>query len=82
ATIQSCYGSSDVEPIVSGSMIIFIEAGGSVVRDLGYDLMSDRYDGDELSIFSNHLFEGKEIVCMSYAKKPYRLVYVIFQDGS
>lgn len=82
ATIQSCNGSSHVEPVVSGSMIIFVESGGSVVRDLGYDLMTDKYDGDELSIFSNHLFEGKEICCIAYAKKPYRLVFVIFTDGT
>lgn len=82
AVIQSCYGSSNVEPIVSGSMIIFVQSGGSVVRDLGYDLMTDKYDGDELSLFSNHLFEGKEIICQAYAKEPYRLVFEIFTDGT
>lgn len=82
AVIQSCYGSSHVQPIVSGSMIVFVQSGGSVVRDLGYDLMTEKYDGDELSLFSNHLFEGKEIKCMAYAKEPYRLVFVIFTDGT
>lgn len=82
AVIQSCYGSSHVEPIVSGSMVIFVQSGGSVIRDLGYDYLSEGYDGDELSIFSNHLFEGKEIKYIAYAKEPYRLVYVIFTDGT
>lgn len=82
AVIQSCYGSSHVEPVVSGSMILFVQAGGSVIRDLGYDIMSDSYDGDELSIFSSHLFEGKEVKYMAYAKEPYRILYVVFTDGS
>lgn len=82
AVIQSCHGSSHVEPVVSGAMIIFVESGGSVIRDLGYDLMTDKYDGDELSLFSNHLFEGKEVRCMAYAKKPYRILFVIFTDGT
>ena len=82
AVIQSCYGSSHVEPIVSGSMVIFVQSGGSVVRDLGYDLMTDKYDGDELSLFSNHLFEGKEVRCQAYAKEPYRLVFEVFTDGT
>ena len=82
AVIQSCYGASHVEPIVSGSMIIFVQSGGSVIRDLGYDLMTDKYDGDELSLFSNHLFEGKEVKCMAYAKEPYRLAFVVFTDGT
>ena len=82
AVIQSCYGSSHVEPVVSGSMILFVQAGGAVVRDLGWDELSQGYDGDELSLFSSHLFEGKEIAYMSYAKEPYRLVFVVFTDGS
>ncbi len=82
AVIQSCYGSSHVEPVVSGSMVLFVQAGGSVIRDLGWDYMSDGYDGDELSLFSSHLFEGKEVKCMAYAKEPYRMLYVIFTDGT
>lgn len=82
AVIQSCYGSSHIEPVVSGSMIIFVQAGGSVIRDLGYDIMSEGYDGDELSLFSSHLFEGKEVVSMAYAKEPYRILFVIFNDGT
>ena len=82
ATIQSCYGSSHVEPVVSGAMIIFVQAGGAVIRDLGWDELSQGYDGDELSLFSSHLFEGKEIAYMAYAKEPYRLLFVVFTDGT
>lgn len=82
AVIQSAYGSSHVEPVVSGSMVLFVQAGGSVIRDLGYDIMTEGYDGDELSLFSSHLFEGKEVVSMAYAKEPYRLLFVVFNDGT
>ena len=37
ATIQSSYGASHVQPVVSGSMVLFVEAGGAVIRELGYD---------------------------------------------
>lgn len=82
AVIQSSYGSSHVQPVVSGSMVLFVEAGGNVIRELGYDYLSDAYDGDELSLYASHLFEGKEIIYIAYAKAPYRLVYVVFNDGS
>ena len=82
AVIQTCYGSSHVEPVISGNMILFVQAGGSVIRDLGYEYMTDGYDGEELSIFSNHLFEGKEVKCMAYAKEPYRILFVVFTDGT
>lgn len=82
ALIQSSYGASNVQPIISGSMVIFVQSGGSVVRDLGYDYLSDRYDGDELSLFANHLFNGKQVKYMDYSKEPYRLVWVVMDDGS
>ena len=49
---QSYYGCSHVMPVVSGNMILFVQAGGSVLRDLGYTYVSDSYDGDELTTVS------------------------------
>ena len=80
--IQSCYGASHVEPVVSGNQVIFVQSGGSVIRDLGYEYLTEGYDGDELSLFSSHLFEGKVVVDMAYAKEPNRLLFVILDDGS
>lgn len=82
AAVQSNYGSSHVQPIISGNMIIFVQSGGSVLRDLGYDYLTDSYNGSELSLFASHLFEGKTVKYMSYAKEPYRIIWVIFSDGS
>ena len=82
ATPQSYYGCSHVMPVVSGNMILFVQAGGSVLRDLGYTYVSDSYDGDELTIFANHLFKGKQIIDMAYAKEPFRIIWCVLSDGS
>lgn len=82
ASVQSNYGSSHVQPIISGNMIIFVQSGGSVLRDLGYDYLTDSYNGAELSLFASHLFEGKTVKYMSYAKEPYRIIWIVFSDGS
>lgn len=82
ASPQSFYGCSHVPPIVSGNMIIFTQSGGSVVRDLGYTYVSDSYDGEELSIFANHLFEGKQVIDMAYSKEPYRILWCVMSDGT
>lgn len=82
ASPQSFYGCSNVLPVVSGNMILFVQSGGSVVRDLGYSYMSDGYDGGELSIYANHLFEGKQIVDMAYSKEPYRILWCVMSDGT
>ena len=82
ASPQSFYGCSQVAPVVSGNMILFVQSGGSVVRDLGYTYVSNGYDGEELSIFANHLFEGKQVVDMAYSKEPYRILWCVMSDGT
>ncbi len=82
ASPQSFYGCSHVAPVVSGNMILYVQSGGSVVRDLGYTYLSDSYDGEELSIFANHLFDGKQVVDMAYSKEPYRILWCVMSDGT
>ena len=82
SNLQSYYGSSKIKPIVSGSMVLFVQSGGSIVRDLGYNYLSDSYDGEELTLLANHIFEGKQIVDMAYSKEPYRIVWCVMNDGT
>ena len=82
ASPQSFYGCSHVPPVVSGNMILFVQSGGSVIRDLGYTYISDSYDGEELTIFANHLFEGKQVIDMAYSKEPYRILWCVMSDGT
>ena len=63
-------------------MVLFVQAGGSVVRDLGYEYVSDSYNGDELTIFASHLFENKQVVDMAYSKEPYRILWCVMSDGT
>ncbi|MBQ7286648.1 MAG: hypothetical protein IJW73_02690 [Candidatus Gastranaerophilales bacterium] len=82
SNLQSFYGSSKIKPVVSGSMVLFVQSGGNIVRDLGYDYLSDSYDGQELTLFANNLFESKKIVDMAYSKEPYRILWCVMDDGS
>ena len=79
---QSFYGCSHVIPIVSGRMILFVQASGSVLRNLGYEYVSDSYDGTELTLLASHLFKGKQIIDMAYAKEPNRIVWCVMSDGT
>ncbi len=82
ASPQSFYGCSNVPPVTSGNMILFVQSGGSVIRDLGYTYISDSYDGEELSVFANHLFENKQVIDMAYSKEPYRILWCVMSDGT
>ncbi len=87
---QSYIGSSDVPPIKVKNSVLFLEggeedgagfSGGIRVHDVAYALESDGYAGRDLSVLSEHLFEGRAVTEWGYAKKPYGIAWCIRDDG-
>jgi hypothetical protein len=78
---QGFRGSSYVPPVIIGNRIVFIQPMGALVRDLGYDYSVNGYSGDQLGIFSNHLFTGHTIVDMAYQAEPDGLTWFVRDDG-
>ena len=74
-------GSSKVDPVIVGNRAIMVQSMGSVVRDFGYDFQADGFTGNDLSIFSNHLFKNYDIIEMSYQQEPDSLVWAVRSDG-
>lgn len=79
--IQSYNGASHVPPVVINDTVVFVQEKGARVRDLGYTFSSDKYQGNDLSIMSEHFFEGFEIEEMTYAAEPYGVLWCIRNDG-
>ncbi len=79
---QSYRGASRVPPIVIGNTILYVQDKGSIVRDLGYKLEVDGFTGDDLSVLSNHLFEGYQITAWAYAQVPHSIVWALRSDGT
>lgn len=81
AVPQAYIGSSDVQPLVVNYDILYVQSRGSVVRDLAYNLYFNIYAGTDISVFSNHMFFGHQIVQWTWAQEPYKLVWAIRDDG-
>lgn len=79
--IQSYNGCSIVPPVVINSTALYLQEKGARLRDLGYEFSSDKYTGNDLSLMSEHLFEGKQITAMAYAAEPYSIVWCVRDDG-
>lgn len=79
---QSYHGCDEVPPLNVGKNILYVQARGSAIRDIGYVFQDDGYDGPDLTILSAHLFEGKTIVDWAYAETPDSIVWVVLDDGS
>jgi len=79
---QAYSGASDVTPIVVNEDIIYVQAKGSIVRDLSYNIYAAIYTGTDISIKSNHLFFSHSIIQWSYAEEPFKLIWTVRDDGT
>ena len=79
--IQSYNGASWVKPVIINSTALYLQEKGARVRDLGYEFSSDKYTGNDLSIMSEHLFEGFQVTEMAYADEPYGILWCVRDDG-
>ena len=78
---QGSNGVSDVPPIAVANIALFVQEKGSVVRDLAYSFDVDGYQGNDLTILANHLFQRKSIVDWCFATVPYSAAFCVRNDG-
>lgn len=78
---HSYNGASWVRPAVINDTAIYVQEKGSRIRDLAYEFSKDKYTGTDLSLMSEHLFEGYEIIQMAYADEPYGILWCVRNDG-
>jgi hypothetical protein len=79
---QSSWGVSDIQPLVIGNSVLFVDGSDKVVRDLLYSLEINGYDGSELTILAQHLFETYSIKEWCYARHPDSIIWCIRTDGT
>lgn len=78
---QTWNGCASVAPIVIGNSIIYVQARGSIMRDLQFDQAVEGLAGRDLTVFSSHLFERRTIRKMDYAQNPHSIVWAVRDDG-
>lgn len=83
STKQQGYGGcSHLPPIVSGISAVYLQDDNATIQDLAYSLQADGFDGEELSTLANHLFAGREIVDLAYARRPNTVIWMVRDDGA
>jgi hypothetical protein len=77
----SANGAADgLAPLEVDKSAIYVQAQGSAVHDLS-PVQSSSYDGTDLTVFSQHLFDGYTLLDWAYAKKPGGVVWIARSDG-
>lgn len=79
---QGSNGASGVPPIAVANIALFIQEKGSSVRDLAYSFDVDGYQGNDLTILANHLFNRHSIVDWAFTIVPYSAAWAIRNDGA
>ena len=74
-------GANTLPPIVVGSSALYVQARGSRVRYFQLDDIKGS-EGDDLTIFSAHLFEDFTIVDWAFQQIPHSIVWVVRSDGT
>lgn len=75
---------SDVglDAVHAGGSVIFIMRGGDGVFSSGYNFQADRYLPVDMSILSQHIFQGRYVVSWGYSQKPYGIIWLVLDDGT
>lgn len=91
-TPQTEYGSRLLRPLRVGESVLFVERAGSRIRDMKFDFAIDRYKAEDVTVLSEHLFDGSEIVGdaeqeqrdivdWAYQQQRDNLVWCVLSDG-
>jgi hypothetical protein len=78
---QSFNGASWVPPVIINNTAIYVQEKGGRIRDLGYQFSADKFEGNDLSLMSEHLFEGYQITEMAFSAEPYGILWCVRDDG-
>lgn len=77
---QSTYGTADVDPVVVGSNLLFVKAGGRNVLVYQFAYEEQNFFAADLAELSDHLLIGR-IKQIAYSRKPENILWIVTHDG-
>jgi hypothetical protein len=79
---HSYNGANHIQPIIVDNTALFVQAAGSIIRDLVYSDSTSGLRGSDLTIFASHLFDKYTVVDWAYQKTPNPIIWVVRSDGA
>lgn len=79
---QGYSGASNVQPIVTAGSLLYVQAQGSRIRELGYNWESNSYRTLDVSIMAPHRFNGYTITQIAYSRAPDQIMWAVRDDGT
>lgn len=80
---QSYSGCAQVQPALTSSSCLYVQAQGSRIRELSYDPNGlGVYKSVDVSLFAPHLFNGKQVKELAYVRAPDQTLWCVRTDGT
>ena len=90
---QAQYGSRLLRPLRVADSVLFVERAGHRIRDMRFHFEVDKYMAEDVTVLSEHLFDGSErvgspeqpqrdIVDWCYQQQRDSIVWCVCSDGS
>lgn len=77
----SKHGIGILRPLEVDDSAVYVQSRGTIVRDLN-PIQAETYQGTDLTVFSAHLFLGKQVVDWDYAETPHSILWLVMSDGT
>ena len=81
---QAGYGTSEVDALLAGNRILFVQRAGKKVRELVFDFDTDGYIAPDLTLLAEHI-AGSGVATgftnWTYQQEPDSIVWVVRSDG-
>lgn len=61
--------------------VLYVQAKGSKYRNFSFNMNQNTYTGDDITQNSAHLFDGYTMISHAWCEEPYRLLWVVRNDG-
>jgi len=73
--------SATVPPIKIDLNILYVQAKGSIVRNIEYQIFQNQYFGADITVLSAHLFNNHQIREWAWCEEPYKILWAVRDDG-
>jgi hypothetical protein len=77
---QTTYGTADVQPVTSGSAVLFLQRAKRKIRELQFNFDVDGYIAPDMTILAEHVSEGG-FVELAVQQEPDNVIWVVRSDG-
>lgn len=73
--------SAIVPPLKINFDVLYVQAKGSIVRDLAYNYFTNIYTGNDLTEISGQLFTGYTLSQVAWCEEPHKIAWYVRNDG-